>query len=80
MSARETITERLSREPFEPFRIVTSSGESYTVRNPHVVALMKSQIFIAQPNSDRSTYVLYLHVSDVETLGNGHTRRKRQRK
>lgn len=76
MSAQDTIKEKLSSDPFEPFRIVTSSGDRYDIRNPHLVALMKSQVFIATPGSDRSTYVLYLHVSAIETIGNGHPRRR----
>jgi hypothetical protein len=78
MSAQETIREFLDREPFEAFRVVTSSGESYVVRNPHNVALLRSEVFIAAPNSDRRTFVPLLHVAAVETLGNGHARRKRR--
>ncbi len=77
----ETIRDMLHREPFEPFRIVTTSGEAYTVRNPDLVALMKSEVFITQPNSDRRTFVPLLHVSAVETLadgGDGRPRRQRR--
>ena len=78
MSAQETIREFLDREPFEPFRVVTSSGVAYIVRSPHNVALLRSEVFIAAPNSDRRTFVPLLHVAAVETLSNGHSRRKRQ--
>ena len=74
MSARDTIREFLNRDPFEPFRGVTSSGESYAVRNANLVALMKSRVFIAFPADDRWTMVLYLHVTAVESLANGHPR------
>ena len=76
MSAQHTIREFLHREPFEPFRVVSSSGESYTIRNPDLVALLRSEVFIAAPNSDRRTFVPLLHVAAVETLGNGRTRRR----
>ncbi len=73
--------EVLHREPFEPFRIVTSSGESYTVRNPDIVAMMERRLFIALPG-DRWTFVPYIHVSAIESLANGNggkpTRRKRR--
>jgi hypothetical protein len=78
MSAQETIREFLDREPFEPFRVVTSSGVSYVVRNQHNVALLRSEVFIAAPNSDRRTFVPLLHVAAVEMLGNGHPRRRRR--
>ncbi len=76
----DTIRAMLDRDPFEPFRIVTSAGESFIVRDPHTVALMKSQVFLAQPRSDRRTYVPLLHVVTVETVANGQPpRRKRPR-
>ena len=48
----ENIRELLKREPFVPFRVVTSSGEAYIVRNPDLVTVMRSEVFIARPNSD----------------------------
>ena len=70
----------LHREPFEPFRVVTSSGGSYVVHNPDLVALMKSEVMIAEPNSDRRTFVSLLHVSAVQTLRNGHPSAGRKRR
>lgn len=78
----DAIVDMLEREPFEPFRICLSSGESYDVRNPHMVALMKSKVFIALPDSERSTFVSYLHIAALETIANGQPRgkgRKRRR-
>jgi hypothetical protein len=77
----DALIELLERDPFEPFRICLSSGESYEVRNPHMVALMKSRVFVALPDSERSTFVSYLHIAALETI-NGHARgkgRKRRR-
>lgn len=83
MAAPQTIREMLDRDPFEPFRILTSARESFIIRDPYSVALMGSQVFIAVPRTDRSTYVPYLHVAAVETIGNGRgargsARRKRR--
>lgn len=78
----DTIREMLDREPFEPFRVVTSSGESYVVRNPHLVALLRSEFMIAHPNSDRRAFIPYLNVTAVETISNGRpagARRRRRR-
>jgi hypothetical protein len=80
VSAEATIRGLLHRDPFEPFRVVTSSGESYRVGNPDLVALMRSQIFIARPNSDRRAYVPFLHVTAVETISNGPVRRRKRRR
>lgn len=78
----DTIQEMLHREPFEPFRVATSTGESYVVRNPDLVALLRSEVFIAHPNSDRRTFVPLRNVSAVETIRNGRAsgaRRKGRR-
>ncbi len=69
------IKERLSKDPFEPFRIRSSSGECYDITSPFLVALMKSKVFIAAPNSDRWAELSYLHVATLESAGNGHARR-----
>ena len=78
--SRETIVEMLSRDTFEPFRIVTSSGDSYPVRNPNTVALMKSRLFVAL-DGERWTFLNYLHITAVESLrnGNGDSPRRRKR-
>jgi hypothetical protein len=41
---------------------------------------MRSRLFIALPNSDRSIYVPYLHIAALETLANGHKAPRRRRK
>jgi hypothetical protein len=74
----QAIVDMLEREPFEPFRICLSSGESYRALNPHTVALLKNRLFVALPDSDRSTFVSYMHIAALETLGNGHARRRRR--
>lgn len=69
------ITERLSKDPFEPFRIRSSNGERNDITSPFLVALMKSKVFIAMPNSDRWAELSYLHVAAIESAGYGHARR-----
>lgn len=71
----ETIREKLQQVPFEPFQIRASSGRTYVVRNPDLVVLMRSSVFVAAPNSDRAATVPYLHIAAVETIANGHSRR-----
>lgn len=75
----DAIKERLQRDPFEPFRIVASSGKSYKVINPFQVALMKSRVFIAAPNSDRWAELAYLHIASVEGSMNGHAKPRKRR-
>ena len=77
--ARETIRNLLERDPFQPFRIRASSGAAYDVRSPGLVVLLRSQVFIAEPRSDRFVVVPLLHVAGVEPIGNGHAARGRRR-
>jgi hypothetical protein len=65
---RQDIHEILQKEPFEPFRIRLSSGDSYEVRDPSSVALMKNRAFIALPDGERWTFCSYLHITAVESL------------
>lgn len=72
--ATEDLRELLTRDPFRPFRVRLTSGDNYVIRDPLSAAMMKSRLFIAVPNSDRSIYVPYLHIAALETL-NGHRAR-----
>ncbi len=76
----DALRERLNREPFEPFVVRASSGQGYRVNNPDLVVLMRSSVFIAEPNSDRAATVPYLHIAGVESATNGHPRRGRRRR
>jgi hypothetical protein len=70
------IRERLLRDPFEPFRIRSSSGKVYDITAPFLVALMRTKVFIAAPNSDRWDELSYLHIAALESMTNGHRPRR----
>ena len=78
--AMDDLRDLLTRDPFQPFRVRLTSGDHYDVRNPSLAVMMKSRLFIALPNSDRSIYVPYLHIAALETLSNGHKAPRRRRK
>lgn len=80
MTTGANIREKLAREPFQPFRVRVTSGHTYVVRNPTLVVVMRSELFIAHPNSDRHAFIPLLHVAAVETLGNGRTKRPSRRR
>jgi len=62
----ETIRELKHRNPFVPFRIITTSGDRYDVTDPDAMALLDSQIFIAHPRSDRWTFIRLNQIVTVE--------------
>ncbi len=76
---KESIRELVERDPFQPFRIRASSGVAYEVRSPGLVVLLKSQVLIAEPRSDRYAVVPLLHIAGVELIGNGHAPHAKRR-
>jgi hypothetical protein len=51
----ETIREWLNRQPFEPFVLRMSNGETHEVRHPECVALGKNRIAVSFPDQDPSS-------------------------
>lgn len=67
------LKDRLSRRPFEPFRVVLSSGDGYEVRHPEMALLLRNGIYVAVPDSpgelpERAVWCSLLHVAAVEPL------------
>jgi hypothetical protein len=77
----DTLKNRLSRQPFEPFRVVTSSGERYDVRHPENAWLYKSGLIVAHGGGNGRLPESYadialLHITAVEALPTGRKGRK----
>ena len=69
----DTFREILRRAPFEPFRVVMSSGESYNVVHPEMAFVTAKALILALPDpthadGERLAFCSYLHVAHVETL------------
>ncbi len=64
----EDIEELLSKLPFEPFRIVISSGDKYAVSNPHNVAIGKSKLSYFFPRSDHWVFIRLNQITAIESL------------
>jgi len=71
----DMIQDLLSRRPFEPFRIVTSSGDRYDVRHPEMILRVRNGLYVGLGGrggvADRAAFVSLLHISAVETPING---------
>jgi len=50
---KERLKELLHKNPFEAFRIVTTSGKEYEISNPELVASGESEITVYLPKSDQ---------------------------
>jgi hypothetical protein len=69
----DTSREILGRKPFDPFRVVMSSGESYNVMHPEMAFVTAKALILALPDStvpegERIAFCSYLHIAHVETL------------
>jgi hypothetical protein len=69
-----TIQALLGGRPFVPFRIVTSSGQSYDIRHPELVLVGARFLAIGAPaNENPGRYearnlVAIMHVTDLQNL------------
>lgn len=68
----ETIRELLRRQPFRPFRLVLSNGETYDVVHPEFVMFTKSGVVVGYPDSDRISICDLLHIASIETESASH--------
>ncbi len=69
----DTFKEILHRAPFEPFRVVMSSGESYNIVHPEMVLVTARSLVLAIPDTshregERLAFCSYLHIAHVEIL------------
>jgi hypothetical protein len=64
----DTIREYIRRQPFEPFVIRLSNGESHEVRHPECAFVMKTKVLVYYPDDDRSVICGLIHINSVESL------------
>ncbi|MFM7136686.1 MAG: hypothetical protein ACKO1M_06405 [Planctomycetota bacterium] len=64
----DAIREFLRREPFEPFVIRMSNGESHEIRHPECAFVMKTEMIVYYPDDDRSVTCSLVHVNSIEAL------------
>jgi len=69
----QTFRELLTQQPFRPFRLVMSSGQSYEVRHPEMAMLTRTDILVGIGDTDEGVPAEFricslLHVTAVEPL------------
>ncbi|MBI1831645.1 MAG: hypothetical protein HYR84_09370 [Planctomycetes bacterium] len=70
----QTFRKLFSQRPFQPFRLVMSSGKTYDVRHPEMALLTKTDILVGIDIADDGVPAEFdicslLHVTAVEPLG-----------
>jgi len=74
MITAQDIRERASRQPFEPFRIVTSSGQHYDIFHSEFLFVTKRTLSIGTPKTEGDNdpdgfhIVSILHVTALEVI------------
>lgn len=56
MLTADDIRDRVRVRPFQPLRIVTSSGESYDVYHPDLILVGRREITVGIPSDEAPTY------------------------
>lgn len=64
----ESIRNLLRQEPFQPFMIRLSNGESYEIRHPECAALSKTKVIVTFPEEDQEVFCSLIHINSVEML------------
>ena len=65
---REVVREWLRREPFEPFEVQMSSGETHRVPHPEFAALTPASLIVTSPDSPRYVECALLHIASIRRL------------
>ena len=69
----DTSKDILHRQPFELFRVVMSSGESYNVMHPEMAFVSAGSLILAildpaHPEGERLAFCSHPHIARVELL------------
>ena len=69
----QTFKEMLARRPFQPVRLVTSSGKSYEIRHPEMAFLTRTDILVGVDAAEDGVpaefkIVSLLHVTAIEPI------------
>ena len=64
----DDIKDLMHKQPFEPFRIVMTSGEKYLVENPDNVAVSDTRLGIFPPHTDKWILVRLNQVASLESV------------
>jgi len=69
----EAFRKILKRQPFQPFRLVMSSGKSYDVRHPEMAWLLKNDVLVGVDVEDEGLPAEFdicplFHVATIEPI------------
>jgi hypothetical protein len=62
----EFIRGLLRHQPFEPFKVILSNGETFMVKHPEQGFLAGSRFIIYYPETDSVNFCSLLHIADIK--------------
>jgi len=62
----EFIRKLLKAQPFVPFRVFMSHGDSYVVKHPENALLAGSRLIVYEPETDNVGFCSLLHINDIK--------------
>ncbi|MEM7811220.1 MAG: hypothetical protein AAF532_07070 [Planctomycetota bacterium] len=62
---RDELVKLMRAEPFEPFEVAMSSGETFVVRHPELAAAGSNRLLVIDPDRGREFSLRYLHMAGV---------------
>ena len=68
MISIEDLKELMNRQPFEPFTIVITSGETVDITNPDNLAVGESRLSYFVPKSDRWIMVRLNQIASIRSM------------
>jgi len=72
MITAQDFRNRITQQPFEPFRIVTSAGHEYDIVHPDLVLIGTRWVIVGMPSNknphfaEQETKISLLHVTAME--------------
>jgi len=65
---KNAIEKWLKAEPFQPFIINLSNGESYEVHHPEMILVGKRQAVVYERDADSFSFVSMVHINSIKAL------------
>ncbi|HEX5471267.1 MAG TPA: hypothetical protein VFW73_05245, partial [Lacipirellulaceae bacterium] len=65
---REQIEPMLHQRPFAPFEIRMSNGEVHQIRHPENAMLLRSEVIVGYPESDRAVHCTLHQINTMERI------------
>ena len=63
----ESIRNLLQRQPFEPFEIRMTNGDSHEFRHPEMAMIVGARVVVGYPDTGRVAILSLLHVASIES-------------